>query len=234
MEEYIKEYNNAIINNNVKAIEFLEKIDKSIIRKVKDKSICWIWSGTSSTSGRPMYQTDYWKSKKTTYAHRISYILFKGEIDEDLSICHTCETKDIGTHYMCVNPYHLEQKTHKDNMKDRDNNLGSYQTEKTSGENCGTAKFSLEDCKKIQKRHIDGEEYLDIATDLKVHKKTIQRICIGQTYGLPDCRIEIEKQKKERNKKVLEMLKNGKTPAFISKELKISTSSISTIKNSQI
>ena len=44
--------------------------------------------------------------------HRYSYRVYKGAIEAGKIICHTCNNK------LCVNPNHLYQGTHKDNIRD--------------------------------------------------------------------------------------------------------------------
>lgn len=48
-------------------------------------------------------------------AHRLSYEIFIGSLIQGLEICHNCDRKG------CINPWHLFQGTHGDNMKDMRN-----------------------------------------------------------------------------------------------------------------
>ncbi len=69
---------------------------------------CWNWN--SSKDGGGYGQTNIGSEK--IKAHRLSYELFKGEITDNLLVCHGCDNPS------CVNPEHLWLGTNKDNMKD--------------------------------------------------------------------------------------------------------------------
>jgi len=88
--------------------QYREKLRNQILSYTKKSDNCWIWEGQKQRNG-------YGSTKmygKTTPAHRAAYFAFVGEIGERNEICHTCDVRN------CVNPDHLFQATHSENMKD--------------------------------------------------------------------------------------------------------------------
>jgi len=87
---------------------FFEKIQE-------DENGCWIWTGTKQKKGLYI-RGQFSFENKNWLAHRFSYILFKGEIPNNLEVCHApiiCHTP------LCVNPEHLRVATHSENNKDK-------------------------------------------------------------------------------------------------------------------
>lgn len=70
---------------------------------------CWLWVGSKLNNGYGKIQF----KRKNILAHRMSYTLFKGQIDEKMEIHHRCRNR------ACVNPEHLEQVTSIQNQKER-------------------------------------------------------------------------------------------------------------------
>lgn len=71
---------------------------------------CWYWTGAQTRSGGRDHgsRKPYGHMKASVLglsvmrAHRIAWVLFRGPLDPDLEVDHTCRNS------LCVNPYHLE------------------------------------------------------------------------------------------------------------------------------
>jgi hypothetical protein len=81
-----------------------DPIQKFMRHVSKDVSGCWLWIGVIHKYGYGKYCG---KS-----AHRLSWLYFRGEIPEGMSICHHCDVRN------CVNPDHLFVGTQGDNVRD--------------------------------------------------------------------------------------------------------------------
>lgn len=77
------------------------------LSKVKIINDCWIWQAYISKNGYAKFGYD----GVVCYAHRFIYEYFHGQICPDLELDHLCRNR------ACVNPVHLEQVSHTENMK---------------------------------------------------------------------------------------------------------------------
>jgi hypothetical protein len=68
---------------------------------------CWLWIGSGNQYGYGRFLI----SGQNTLAHRFSYETFKGPLLDGLELDHLCRMR------CCVNPDHLEQVTHEENVR---------------------------------------------------------------------------------------------------------------------
>jgi len=86
---------------------------------VNKTDTCWLWKG-ARRGGRQRHQrygvfrigsnTD--RTRMSIYAHRWSYLHFKGPIPSNMQVNHHCDNP------ICVNPQHLYSGTQKENVSD--------------------------------------------------------------------------------------------------------------------
>lgn len=75
---------------------------------------CWEWKASIRDTG----YGQFYLNGKPEKAHRVSFILYKGEPESSM-VCHTCDNRK------CVNPDHLFLGSNKDNMIDMSNKYRS-------------------------------------------------------------------------------------------------------------
>lgn len=98
---------NININKSLYTAEYRAMTPESRWHFRADKSsTCWIWSGQPAGSGYGCLEIN----GKNYYAHRFGYELLRGPIAEGMVIDHLCRNK------ICVNPWHLEVVTQRENI----------------------------------------------------------------------------------------------------------------------
>lgn len=118
---------------------------------------CWIWTAALGNSG----YGHFWAYGRPNPAHRISYQLFVGPVD-DLHVLHRCDNR------LCVNPDHLFLGTIQDNTVDM-----VSKNRQAKGSRLGAAKLSENQIAAIR---ADTRSQRKIAADYGVSHTTIGQV----------------------------------------------------------
>ena len=78
---------------------------------IVDECSCWVWHAAKHRFGYGMFAFPNRKTVST--AHRVSWLLFMGEIPDGMHVLHKCDVP------ACVNPDHLFLGSHQENMTDK-------------------------------------------------------------------------------------------------------------------
>ena len=90
-------------SNKTNAQRFWSKVN------ITDLFDCWEWTGAKNSNGYGQILFN----NRDMGAHRVSYLLNNGTIDNNLYVLHKCNNP------LCVNPAHLYLGTPQDNMNDK-------------------------------------------------------------------------------------------------------------------
>lgn len=121
---------------------------------------CWIWIGALTARGYGHSIVD----GKTIPAHRKSWLINCGPIDDELHVLHRCDVR------CCVNPNHLFLGTNQDNVDDK---MGKGRHVAFPGETNGNAKLTEDDIRSIR---VDLRPNTVIAEELGVSNVLISKI----------------------------------------------------------
>jgi hypothetical protein len=129
---------------------------------------CWLWQGLVRPDG---YGAACFQGKERG-AHRVAWMLFRGEIAQGMVVCHKCDVR------ACVNPEHLFLGTAADNARDM--------TEKGRnrlGEKHGSSKLTAKQVRRIKAMLAEDWMYMsEIAREFGVSQTTIRAIKTGKTW----------------------------------------------------
>lgn len=152
--------------------KFWTKVDK------RTSCECWPWIGRIRNGYGVIDLPRKLKGRRNARAHRISLAIFMGIDLEDLSgdVRHICDNPP------CVNPAHLLEGTHTENMQDKVRR-GRHVVIPCQGSLNGYAILDEADVKEIKGRLKRGETNVSIAFNYGVHHSTISAIKLGKLWN---------------------------------------------------
>lgn len=127
---------------NTLAERFWKKVD------VRGPLECWLWNHSVDKDGYGQIG-EGGANGRMLKAHRVSYEIHNGPISVGLEIRHSCDTPG------CVNPAHLDEGSHQDNMADM-KKRGRARSGALSGELCGASKLTEDKVSEIRRDYIEG------------------------------------------------------------------------------
>ena len=158
--------------NTVK--RFWNKVD------VRSKEECWNWTASKI---RGYGQMSKGKNKSPYRAHRLSWMINRGEIKDNLHVLHHCDNPS------CVNPNHLFLGTQQDNMKDM---VSKNRQQRVSAEKATGSKLTWKNVNSIRSEYENGGVSMkDLAIKYGVWRATISSVLrnkswIDKNYIVPE------------------------------------------------
>jgi len=136
-----------------------------------DPDACWLWTGYISENGYGIFGV----SGRQYKAHRVSYFIEHGRIENDRLVLHRCDVR------ACVNPAHLFLGTPKDNSQDA---LKKGRNTKLYGEQNGKAKLTRAAVLAIRRICKRGGVYQKtVAKQFGVSAATVSYVINGGRWG---------------------------------------------------
>lgn len=155
------------------AIRFWSKVDKS-----GGPDACWPWLAYKVGKYGRMTTT----KGHTEYAHRLAYMLERGEIPDGLCVCHHCDNPP------CCNPAHFFLGTNADNTADMIAKGRHAHGPRANKENAVRgvshyrAKLTDERVLSIRAMHASGQSQRAIGKAMSVDRRTVQRVLRGENW----------------------------------------------------
>ena len=139
-----------------------------------NKDGCWPWLGARCRYGYGRvwigHRGQAWGLPQRAGAHRLAWVLFRGEAPPALCVCHSCDNPS------CVNPFHLWLGTQADNMQDCSRKGRLVAIPPHSG------KLSWESVEAIRAEYRSGTTTRALATKYGINKSTAWEIVANHIW----------------------------------------------------
>lgn len=142
------------------------KLLKSIEKK---ENGCWEWQKARHRQGYGHFAY----KRKVCLAHRMSWILHNGPIDDSILVLHKCDNPP------CCNPDHLFLGTDKDNFIDA---VSKGRIKRCKGEQHYYSKLTENDVLKIRQMASEGMLHEVIASEFNISKKYVSSISTRRNW----------------------------------------------------
>lgn len=140
--------------------------------KVRKSEGCWEWTSATDWDGYGKITSDT-QSNVSLRAHRVSWEMHFGPIEDGLRVLHTCDNPP------CVRPDHLFLGTDGDNTRD-----AAAKGRMARGERNAAAKLTPEQVSEIRSRYASGSiGQVTLAAEYSVGQTTISEIVLRKSWG---------------------------------------------------
>lgn len=142
---------------------------------VRGKDECWEWIAAGADFGYGIFRI----GSKKYYSHRVSWVLERGLIPEDILVLHECDNPP------CCNPIHFFLGTQKINIHDAmkkrrlacgDRNGARIHPGARRGDRNGNSKLTKFKVLEMRKLYSEGETQVSIAKYFEIGQSHVSRI----------------------------------------------------------
>lgn len=135
---------------------------------------CWPWLGSVNPAGYGVFSGAVIGQKKMS-AHRFAFLLANGELDPTLDVCHSCDLRS------CVNPAHLRQATHRENIAEAIAKGSGAIGKKGAAHHA--AKLTAEQVAEIRRRAAGGESARALAREFSISFQHVSDLKRGNAWA---------------------------------------------------